>query len=398
MSKISDSAIKNVRNATMAFCKFVTPNDVGATGGHQCGYHVGKSAETILFSEPGQKGKNLERTVKIEWQDDFTTESHFKYYGVGTRNEYRITSFGRGFPYLKDDNIGDLLVLAKYTEDDYKAYDLNSEDEIEDFLSYFNISPEETNKLIETSPAISADEKLLIQFQEFMSQYHEFPPTRTMSAGARKCYNNVYNIKEKDIVTRPDEVLLNWIDTEYKLFRSFEEKLYGYVLQKPFSDFKTFLNTALGILNSRKSRAGKSLEHHLAEVFNINKLIFEEQAITEDKKRPDFLFPDSKAYHDLQFPANDLIVLGAKTTCKDRWRQVLTEANRIDIKYLFTLQQGISSNQLKEMEDSNLKLVVPKSYISCYPTQYRNHISNLAQFINMVQEKQQHLPKSYLIK
>jgi hypothetical protein len=31
-------------------------------------------------------------------------------------------------------------------------------------------------------------------------------------------------------------------------------------------------------------------------------------------------------------------MLGAKTTCKDRWRQVLTEAIKIPHKHLFTLE------------------------------------------------------------
>ena len=35
---------------------------------------------------------------------------------------------------------------------------------------------------------------------------------------------------------------------------------------------------------------------------------------------------------------------------KDRWRQVLNEADCIETKYLFTLQQGISKNQLREMK------------------------------------------------
>lgn len=112
------------------------------------------------------------------------------------------------------------------------------------------------------------------------------------------------------------------------------------------------------MLNRRKSRVGKSLEHHLACIFTQNHLVFEEQAVTENNKKPDFLFPNAECYHNLQFPADDLIVLGAKTTCKDRWRQVLTEADRVEVKYLFTLQQGISKNQLREMHDSRLTINV----------------------------------------
>ena len=34
-----------------------------------------------------------------------------------------------------------------------------------------------------------------------------------------------------------------------------------------------------------------------------------------------------------------------KSTCKDRWRQVLSEADRIPNKHLFTLEAAISENQ-----------------------------------------------------
>jgi len=47
------------------------------------------------------------------------------------------------------------------------------------------------------------------------------------------------------------------------------------------------------------------------------------------------------------------------TTCKDRWRQVINEADRIPEKHLFTLQPTISKNQLREMTDEKVHLVVP---------------------------------------
>ena len=93
------------------------------------------------------------------------------------------------------------------------------------------------------------------------------------------------------------------------------------------------------------------------------------------------------------FPAEDLVVLGAKTTCKDRWRQVLSEADRVEEKHLFTLQQALSKNQLKEMQDSHVKLVVPHVYISSFPREYQSSIWSLSTFILFVKEKQEHISK-----
>ena len=145
------------------------------------------------------------------------------------------------------------------------------------------------------------------------------------------------------------------------------------------------------ILNRRKSRAGKSLEHHLAHIFTLSDLKFETQVVTEDNKKPDFIFPSGEAYHNLLFPADDLVFLGVKTTCKDRWRQVLNEADRIDVKYLFTLQQGISKNQLKEMKHEGVKLVVPKTYLNSFDREYQSEMETLSSFVGLVKEKQKNL-------
>jgi hypothetical protein len=51
-------------------------------------------------------------------------------------------------------------------------------------------------------------------------------------------------------------------------------------------------------------------------------------AETENRNKPDFLFPGQAEYRDPAFPADRLTMLGAKSTVQDRWRQVLSEAAR----------------------------------------------------------------------
>lgn len=100
MSEILNSAIVKVQNAKYAFCRFITANDTGKNGSHQAGFYIPKCAAALLFDTPGVKGENKDKMVKVKWQDDFTTDSRFIYYGQGTRNEYRITRFGKGFPFF----------------------------------------------------------------------------------------------------------------------------------------------------------------------------------------------------------------------------------------------------------------------------------------------------------
>jgi type II restriction enzyme len=125
------------------------------------------------------------------------------------------------------------------------------------------------------------------------------------------------------------------------------------------------------------------------KVFNVCQLSFSEQAVTEGNKKPDFLFPGIEAYLNPGFKKEDLIILAAKTTCKDRWRQILNEADRIKTKHLFTLQQGISKSQLQEMYKYNVCLVVPKPYLTSFPIEFRNKILTLKTFIAFIKEKQQ---------
>jgi len=389
MNPILESAKNSVHKSKTAFCKFISANDAGLTGGHQEGFYIPKNSIPLMFDTPGIKGQNKERLISIKWQDIFITESRFIYYGQGTRNEYRLTRFGRGFPFLKDDNVGDLFILCHIGDNYYEGYVLQSDEDIEEFFLEFNISSTETNCLINKVNIISAEDKLLQCFIKYVDSINiDFPPSIDLANQARNCYINSYKIPDEAINLKPDENLLKWIESEYELFKVFENDRYKNIINTPFETVSDFVNQANSILNRRKSRAGKSLEHHLAEVFRKSALKFEEQVITEESKKPDFIFPDSSSYKNILFDTNKLVFLASKTTCKDRWRQILNEADRIEEKHLFTLQQGISSNQLKEMYKYNVKLVVPKPYLSSFPVDFRDKILTLNGFIGLVKSKQ----------
>ena len=191
-------------------------------------------------------------------------------------------------------------------------------------------------------------------------------------------------------VSDPDKAILQWTEEEYKLFRALEHARYGQIVSNGFSTVDDFVALANQVLNRRKSRAGKSLEHHLAAVFDENGVKYTAQAVTERNKRPDFIFPSESAYHDFSFPVSKITSLAAKTTCKDRWRQILNEADRLrdGRKYLCTLQQGISAMQMDEMEAEKVTLVVPRAYIATYPKDKQDRIWTLHNFVRYVKELQ----------
>jgi hypothetical protein len=209
-----------------------------------------------------------------------------------------------------------------------------------------------------------------------------FPSTRAFSEYARKTLPDISPLDN------PDDTLLAWISHEEMLFRTLERHIVQIRIEKGFTDVDDFVKFSLSVQNRRKSRVGFALENHLSEIFNRHGLAFSQGQVTENRARPDFIFPGIDHYHDPVFPVNRLTMLGSKSTCKDRWRQVLSEANKIRDKHLFTLEPGISQNQTDEMKDKMLQLVLPDKLHDSYLESQRGWLMNLCEFIALVKERQ----------
>ena len=382
-------AIQLVHESVFAYCHYITPNDVGKTGGHQYGFTFSKPCYKMFFDEPGVKGEQKNNYIEINWQNgQIKTKSRAIYYGDKTRNEYRITRFGRGFEFLRDEYIGSLQIMTKNNDGEYFAYVLSDQDNIEDFMDVYSLDVTKGNQLIDKFATITPEQKLKNAFVTFINSHVDFPDTDKMAFFIRNCVIEAEGYTTQQISDKADDIIMKWTDAEYQLFRGLEEKIYRPVFTKPFENCQSLVEFSNSILNRRKSRAGKSLEHHLAEIFKASRLKFEEQVVTENKKKPDFIFPDGQSYHNFMFPSDKLTMLGAKTTCKDRWRQVLNEADRIPNKHLFTLQRGVTRNQLQEMKDEHLTLVVPRCNKSLFLPEFHDNIMCLSDFIGMVRERQ----------
>ncbi|MBR6183180.1 MAG: restriction endonuclease [Bacteroidales bacterium] len=387
MTEFFDLAVNQVNRSVGAFCRFLTPNDVSAKS-HQAGFLVPKDAFFLLF--PGRDPllrDNLKKSVKIHWHDGSETDSCLTYYHKA-KNELRVTRFGRGFPFLKIDDWGSLIVMSKMDDDEYTVTILDADDDIDAFFSHFNLSMDKVSYVIKKEVIASSEDRLRMLLDELVLRTDTFPETRELSRFASDIFNQVKQISDRDVLKKPDIILQNWLETETDLFYRFEEKFYRPIYTSPFESLKALSDFSNSFLNRRKARAGKSLEHHLSRIFTTAQLRFVEQAHTEGHKSPDFLFPGIDEYRNLLFPAEDLTFLGAKTTCKDRWRQVLNEADRIENKYLFTLQPSISVNQLEEMKKEKLTLVIPEGNRKSFDKRYRSELLSLKQFIRLVGEKQ----------
>lgn len=390
-NQIAMDAVNAAINGTDTFCKFMSANDSGESGGHQVGFLISISAKSMLFTDQEMRDNPiLKKPVRVEWQNGaLTTDSVFTWYE--SKHELRLTRFGRNFPFINPEYTGALFVLIKNNEEEYSAYVLNTEADMQFFLDAFGLTPAETNRLI-SFDRINPEIREKSEIDNFISNLTtDFPDSSEMSSEARMLTYDMNSSAQKLLTTDPDKLLLDWTEEEYRLFRAIEKERYGSIVAKGFSSMDEFVAMANKVLNRRKSRAGKSLEHHLAAIFDGNHIRYTAQAVTEGNKKPDFLFPSEEAYHDMSFSIDKICSLAAKTTCKDRWRQVLNEANRLRDrnKYLCTMQQGISAAQMDEMQAEKVILVVPKDYIKTYPESRRDRIWTIAKFVNYVREMEE---------
>lgn len=205
-----------------------------------------------------------------------------------------------------------------------------------------------------------------------------FPDTRTFSAFARDTLPDLRAMED------PDGVLLAWMEREEILFRTLERHLVGERLHQGFDgNVEDFMEFSLSVQNRRKVRAGHALENHLVVLFTAHGVRHARGQKTERRSRPDFIFPGISEYHDGGFPAVRLTMLGVKASCRDRWRQVLSEADRIPHKHLLTLEPGISGHQTSEMQARGLSLVVPTALHATYTGAQRLGVLEVQAFIRL---------------
>jgi hypothetical protein len=221
---------------------------------------------------------------------------------------------------------------------------------------------------------------------EMLSLFHgTFPTTRESAEYTRKTLGDI------DYTQDFDNVLMTCYEREDILFRTLEKHIVGERLKNGFADVDDFFAFSKSAQNRRKSRAGLALENHFEFLLQKNKLHYDRTPETERKAKPDFLFPGIKEYRDSSFNALNLTMLGVKTTCKDRWRQVLQEADRIEKKHVLTLESAISLNQTNEMRGLSVQLVVPHKLHYTYKPEQQEWLLTVSGFLQLVKQRQKGL-------
>ena len=358
-------AISDAITGRSAFLKIISANDAGATGSHQAGLYLPKRAQGMFTPHRPIAGRRDKHELRITWPDGIERESVVTWYGEKTRDEYRLTRFGRDFPFLGKDSVGELLVLIPAGPAAFIAHLLKLEEEIEDIQAALGVEILGSWAIYggdEAERTQPEDECVATAFGAYAGTLEEFPTGSEMS---RRAASTLEQCVKGFSTKLADERLMRCVAAEYELFRSIEGRLCGDAIKGPFPTVESLIGTAATIMNRRKSRAGRSLENH------VERVLREEGVPLEMRPRiqgsPDVVIPGKAAYDDPSYPLEKLFVVGVKTTCKDRWGQVTKEARRASHKYILTLQAGIATGQLREMHEAHVSLIVPSALHKKYP-------------------------------
>lgn len=318
-----------------------------------------------------------------------------------TRTEWRLYYSGE---FLSAADPGDLLILARRNSD-HQLFALVFEKDSSLYnaiKSLLGIRDDViTNRLVSiprhelNHRELSIVDRLIVEDSEietFVADYTpseeqlvldqfgtQLPTTREFSEFAR---NNC----EVDILD-PDNALVTWIDKETRFFNIIMKHQIEQRIEDGFDSADDFIDYAVSLTNTRRSRMGLSLENQIEALLVARNINYDRNQVTEGTSKPDFIFPSIEDYRNPAFPVSRLTMLGAKSTCKDRWRQVLKEADRIDHKHLCTLERGISIDQTEEMRRENLTLVVPEPFQITYTDQQMDEIISFSDFLEELDNK-----------
>ncbi|MCB9992247.1 MAG: type II restriction endonuclease [Hyphomicrobiaceae bacterium] len=391
------------RPGAVWYAKRLAANDTLATNAHQAGPYIPKEFLFEIFpilERPDVENPDVWFNVYVDSHPDHQFVRAVWYNNKlrgGTRNETRLTNFGGASSALLDpDSTGALAVFAFMSSGDEAGRECHvwvcGGDGTEADLFEERLGPVEPKQPVVWKPgdpapatdlfsAPSGPASCWLDADEIPAAWLEKFPTGLEII--------LKTIERRQLSGSSADVrLLKRRDCEFEIFRSVEQATWLPLIQQGFNTIDGFLGMASSILQSRKARSGRSLEYHAVEIFREDGLLegsqFSHGPMIESGKRPDFLFPAVSAYENPDYPAEHLRMLAAKTTCKDRWRQILNEASRVPNKHLLTLQEGVSVNQFNEMTEAGVSLVVPAGLHKSYPEPIRPHLMTLEEFIGDV--------------
>jgi len=217
----------------------------------------------------------------------------------------------------------------------------------------------------------------------FIASVSKMPAPELLAAEAQRVFlqqHHLGSLNPYEIPTPGDAIMKISRDIEYSLYKRAERRYRAAeviriitnggadIVSSVVHGFPDLDATFLSASQHRKSRAGRSFEQHIARLLRDGRIAFEEQAVTGGR-RPDFVLPNLVVLKSEKRKFEEAMVLSAKTTLRERWKQVAMEKFDCAL-FLATVDDRVSSAAIDDMSNQGIHLVVPeslkKSKETCY--------------------------------
>lgn len=396
----------------------------GKTMNNQAGPYMPAETRKSDFFPP------LERMVRTDgktaeiWRRDITTtwpqidnerkESRLVWY-TSKSAETHLTGLPKAV--FRDLLPASFLVMGRLTYNDGYVYEClaidSDSDEAQLLATLFEINADFVSGLFEPAALQAKERDRVLDFadqviaawlagtiESFASENASMPSTLVLAQMAHGEFLKKHGIDRIDpfVLENPGDVLREISRSiEWELFREFQRRersveLVRIILgnaPRKFSpsdliralvdEFPRVDALMLSAAQQRKSRAGYSYEHHIEAMLKGGAIPFEKQVIIEAKKRPDFILPSLKFMNSAKETAATGLILSAKTTLRERWKQVEREMGGHRRLFLTTVDENIAGNAIEDMASFGVHLVIPESLKESKLSEYKGY-SNVLGF------------------
>lgn len=371
--------------------------------------------QKLVDREPGKKPIYL-ATFEILWpQTGEILTASFRYFT--SKGESHLTGVPKSL--FMDIAPASFVVIGKSKDKKsggyrYQAVVIDSEgDEAAALIDLFNLSPTFLSGLFKPAAAVRTFEDKVLDFIEqalvafkagkmasFSKEHASLPEPEEMARLAQAEYITKHpGTKNFDpfVLQAPGDCLMEISrGIELEIFREHElrqrslelvtailgsggkEISIDNVFRNIIKNFPRIDKILLSASQTRKARAGRSFEYHIETMLRAGHVPHDVQVIMTAKRRPDFILPSLKVYKQAGRSYEQALVLSAKTTLRERWKQVEGEIDNCDL-YLATVDDKIAENAIQAMQEAGIKLVVPESLKDSKTTVYRGQ-SNVISF------------------
>jgi hypothetical protein len=215
------------------------------------------------------------------------------------------------------------------------------------------------------------------RLSELIQQYRQIPDGQAITAQAQTAWltANTQRTFDPFELNHPGNDLRELTtEIEFAIYRTYELRFRAaqaleiifrdgvaptteQIVQRVVRHFIPLYQVMLNASQQRKTRVGAGFESHIRRMLEAGNIPFAEQAVVSTR-RPDFVLPTKDLYVQ---NSSDALVLAAKTTLRERWKQVPMEQRNCTI-FLASMDEKVTQSAVKEMANLQITLVVPEAF------------------------------------